>query len=37
MFKGEFKVGGIPAVVEGDCGLFDFLVYDVEVIEEDRF
>ncbi len=23
MFKGEFKIGGVAAVVEGGAGLFD--------------
>lgn len=32
MFKGEFDVGGVAAVVEGGAGLFDFLVHGMGVI-----
>ena len=32
MFKGEFDVGGVAAVVEGGAGLFDFLVPGLGVI-----
>ena len=32
MFKGEFKIGGVAAVVEGGAGLFDFFVRGMGVI-----
>lgn len=35
MFKGELDVGGVATVVEGGAGLFEFLVHDVDVIEEE--
>ncbi len=32
MFKGEFEIGGVAAVVEGGAGLFDFFVRGMGVI-----